>query len=158
MGADKGNEFWKLRSKHGRDKIFATPEIMLEACMEYFEYQSKQTWNKVDYKGKEAVRVEIPTSSPFGLASLCIFLGVNTKYFTEFESNIKDNKDKESKDFSEVITHVRDIIYQQKFEGAVVGAYNANIIARDLGLTDKQEIKTDQPTEIKVTVVKGKKK
>lgn len=133
MGAPTGNQFWKLRAKHGRDKIFETPEIMLEACYEYFEYQSEQSWNKIDYRGKDADRVEIPTSSPFTLTGLCIFLGVNTKYFTEFEKSC-------SKDFSEVITHVRDIIYNQKFEGAATGAYNSNIIARDLGLIDKKEL------------------
>ena len=29
----------------------------------------------------------------------------------------------------------------QKFTGATVGLFNSNIIARDLGLTDKQEVK-----------------
>lgn len=28
MGAPKGNQFWKLRSKHGRDKLFSSPEIL----------------------------------------------------------------------------------------------------------------------------------
>ena len=136
MAAPKGNEFWKLRSKHGRDKIFETPEIMLEACYEYFDYQSKQTWNRIDYKGKDNTEVSIPTSSPFTLTGLCIFLDVNTVYFTQFEKDC-------SKDFSKVITHVKDIIYKQKFEGATVGTYNANIIARDLGLVDKKELEID---------------
>lgn len=140
MSAPKNNQFWKLRSKHGRDKIFSTPEAMLEAANEYFEHQSKQSWVKTDYKGKDNEMVEIPTSSPFTLTGLCIYLGVNTKYFTEFEKDC-------TKDFSEVITHIREVIYTQKFEGAAVGAYNGNIIARDLGLADKQEntIKTEQP-------------
>lgn len=133
MAAPKGNEFWKKRSKHGRDKIFETPEILLEACYEYFDYQSQRTWEKTDFKGKDADEVKIPTSSPFTLSGLCVFLGVNTVYFNQFDKKC-------SKDFTKVITHVRDIIYTQKFEGAAVGAYNSNIIARELGLTDKQEI------------------
>lgn len=133
MAAPKGNEFWKLRSKHGRDKIFETPEIMLEACYEYFEHQSKQVWNKIDYKGKDVEKVEIPTPSPFSLTGLCIFLGVNTVYFNQFEKDC-------SKDFSKVIKHVREVIYTQKLEGASVGAYNANIIARELGLADKKDL------------------
>lgn len=40
----------------------------------------------------------------------------------------------------EVTTYVEEIIRTQKFEGAAVGAFNANIIARDLGLSDKKEI------------------
>ena len=143
-----GNQFWKLRSKHGRDKIFATPQIMLEACYEYFDYQSKQVWNKTDFKGKDVEKVKIPTASPFTLTGLCIFLGVNTKYFTEFESNL-DLKNKVDKDFSEVITHVREIITTQQMEGAMVGTYNANIVARKLGLSDKKE--TTHKGELNIT-------
>ncbi len=40
-------------------------------------------------------------------------------------------------EFSEVITRVEQIIYIQKFEGATVNAFNANIISRELGLADK---------------------
>ena len=38
MGAPKGNQFWKLRSKHGRDKLFTTPELLWQAACEYFEW------------------------------------------------------------------------------------------------------------------------
>ena len=37
MAAPKGNRFWEVRSKHGRDKILKTPEIMWEAAKQYFE-------------------------------------------------------------------------------------------------------------------------
>ncbi len=133
MAAPKGNKFWKLRSKHGRKKIFETPEIILQACYEYFDHQSRQVWNKIEYKGRELKRVEIPTPAPFTMTGMCLFLGVNTRYFTEFEKNC-------SVGFSDVIKHVREVIYTQKFEVAAVGVYNANIIARDLGLFDKKEV------------------
>lgn len=138
MAAPQGNQFWKLRSKHGRDKIFRTPGILLEACYEYFEYQSGQKWEKTDFKGKEVEMVKIPTASPFTLTGLCIFLGVNTKYFAQFESGL-DLRTEDGIGFSNVITHVRETIYTQKLEGAAVGAYNANIISRELGLADKKE-------------------
>jgi len=38
MVAPTGNEFWKLRTKHGRDKIFSTPEILWDAACEYFQW------------------------------------------------------------------------------------------------------------------------
>ena len=44
MAVPKGNQFWKIRSKHGRDKLFATPELMLEAAMEYFEWCDANPW------------------------------------------------------------------------------------------------------------------
>ena len=154
MAATKGNEFWKLRSKHGRNKIFATPKIMQDACNEYFEHQNKQVWNRIDFKGKDSLEVKIPTSSPFTLTGLCIFLGINSVYFAQFEKKC-------NKDFSKVIAHVRDVIYTQKFEGATVGIYNQNIIARDLGLVDKKEFEIEQklsPEEIKKELAELKEK
>lgn len=139
MAAPKGNEFWKKRSTHGRKKIFQTPEILWEACCEYFEYQSSRELVKVDFRGKDAERVKIPTTPPFTMQGLTLFLDVNMKYFDDFEKNL-DKSTEEGKDFSQVITRVKQIVFNQKFEGASVGIYNSNIIARELGLTDKKDI------------------
>jgi vacuolar-type H+-ATPase subunit D/Vma8 len=83
------------------------------------------------------------------MEGLCIFLDVNTKYFNQFEIELKDKKDKISKDFSNIITRIREVIRNQKFEGAAAGFLNANIIARDLGLKDSTEI--DHTGNINVT-------
>lgn len=138
--APKGNEFWKLRSKHGRDKLFSSHDLLWKAACEYFAWCSVNPWIKIDYKGKDAEKVEIPTARPFTLYGLCLYLGVNTKYFNDF-------KKAADQDFSEVITRIEEVIKMQKFEGAMVGAFNANIVARDLGLTDKQEISLARLTE-----------
>jgi hypothetical protein len=50
---------------------------------------------------------------------------------------------RKNKDFSEVIHAIEEIIRTQKFEGAAVGAFNANIIARDLGMVDKKDVTSD---------------
>ena len=50
--APKGNQFWKLRSKHGRDKLFATPDLLWEAACEYFAYCDKHPWKVVKDKTK----------------------------------------------------------------------------------------------------------
>jgi hypothetical protein len=56
--------------------------------------------------------------------------------------SLRDYKTKpEYKDFSQVITRIEKIIFNQKFTGAASGFLNPNIIARDLGLTDKVESK-----------------
>jgi hypothetical protein len=44
------------------------------------------------------------------------------------------------KEFSDVITHIEEIIKTQKFTYAAVNMFNANIIARDLGIKDNKEI------------------
>ena len=154
MGAPKGNEFWKLRSKHGRDTIFENPAILWDAACEYFSYITNNP-----LKAEEIVKYkdyyEIATINklrPFTLTGLCIFLDVNTVYFTQFEKTLEGKNDNISKDFSKVITRIRETIYSQKFEGATSGFFNPNIIARDLGLMDKTDITTNGK-EINIPVI-----
>jgi len=140
MGAPIGNQFWKMRSKHGRDKIFTDPAVMLDACYDYFRYQSEKFHNK-----KEAVKggeftgqiIDVPTITPFSFRLMCSYLHVHSHYFNEFEKALNPKENAIDKDFSDVIIHVREIIEEQQFEGAAVGAFSTNLIARRLGMADK---------------------
>lgn len=140
MGAPKGNQFWKLASKHGRDKIFATPQLMWEAAVEYFEWCEANPLLEHDYVGKDATEVNKRKMRAFTWGGLCLYLGCNTKYFNDFRDSLKDKTDKISKEYSEVIARIDDVIYTQKFTGAAAGFLNPNIIARDLGLRDKADV------------------
>lgn len=131
MAAPEGNEFWKLRSKHGRDLIFSNPEILWEAANEYFEVTTNRKWIRTEFNGKDAIECEVPTSAPFTMTGLYTFLEITAEGWREYRKR---------KDFSEIVTRIEQIIYTQKFEGAAVGAYNSSIIARDLGLADKKEV------------------
>jgi hypothetical protein len=109
----------------------------MKAATEYFKWSDKNPWVKTDFKGANIERVEIPTARPYTLKGLCTHLGVNVGYFSDFKASLKDKTDQVSKDFSEVISYIEQIIYVQKFEGAAVGAFNANIISADIGLIKK---------------------
>lgn len=139
MGAPKGNQFWKLRSKHGRDKLFSTPKLLWESACEYFQWCDENPLKKqevVKYKDSYE-KIDLDLMRPYTLTGLCLFLNCHAGYFSEFERNLKDKEDELSKDFSLVITCIRETIYTQKFSGASVNLFNANIIAKDLGLSDK---------------------
>ncbi len=136
MAAPKKNSFWKLRSKHGRDKIFETPDDFLKVAYKYFKLCDKNPWhhNEVVKTGKDAGKIlPVPTQRPYTIEALCRFCHITHKTFLNYE------KEESYKDFLQVFTHVREIIENNQFEGATVGAYNANIIARKLGLVDKQK-------------------
>lgn len=136
MAAPINNTFWKNRSTHGRDKLFATSEDLLQAAYEYFEWCDDNPWYKVDFKGKDLEQVEIPTTRPYTLSGLCLYLGCSQNYFRQFKSSPPEN----AEDFLTVISRIEQIIETQQFEGATVGAFNANIISRKLGLVDKTAI------------------
>ncbi|HXP53156.1 MAG TPA: DNA-packaging protein [Bacteroidia bacterium] len=140
MGAPEGNQFWKLRSKHGRDILFATPELLWDAACEYFEWCDENKLMEVDFRGKDADRVNIPHMRPYTLHGLCLYLDCGTAYFRNFNPP--------NEDFKSVITRITETIYNQKFEGAAAGFLNPNIIARDLGLTEKTEVKAEVKSDM----------
>ncbi len=128
-GAPHGNQFWKARSKHGRDKIFGSTTALWEACQEYFEWVDANPLmeRKVFSTGLKA---DVPKMRAMTIGGLCIFLDIDQSTWGAW---------RKEKDFSPVVAHVDEIIRTQKFTGAAADLLNSNIIARDLGLTDKQD-------------------
>lgn len=167
MGAPKGNEYWKRRSTHGREKIFTDPEVFKQACYEYFQSVDETPLFAVEQRraaGSHIIPegatpeeraalldplIKIPRMVPYTIQGLCIFLDVNTRYFGQFETQIGEellSPNKLSKEiveeFSCTLMHVRDIIYQNKFNGTAAGFFNPAIMVRDktLGLADSKEV------------------
>lgn len=84
--------------------------------------------------GKEAGRIiKVPVGRPYTLIGFLIYIDASESFWKEF-------KKAEHKDFLPVMSTIEKIIYTQKFEGAAIGAFNANIISRELGLADKKEL------------------
>ncbi|MFO7939789.1 MAG: DNA-packaging protein [Bacteroidales bacterium] len=132
MGAPKNNQFWKLRSKHGRDKLFKTPELLWKAACEYFEWCDANPIEAQDNKGTKNVNT-VKFNRPYTLHGFALYCDASSSWYNEFKKTA-------TKDFLLVIRKIDDIIYNQKFEGATIGIFNHMIIARDLGLSDKSQV------------------
>lgn len=130
MPFESGNQFWKARAKHGRDKIFESHVVLKEACEEYFQWvEDNPLWEGKPFAYQGDVQIkEVPKMRAMTLAGLCLFLDINENTWRLY---------KDRNDFIEVTTQAEMIIYQQKFSGAAAELLNPNIIARDLGLSDK---------------------
>lgn len=138
MAAPLKNEFWKLRSKHGRDKLFKTPQLLWKAACEYFQWVTDNPLYETKgfaYQGI-VTKETFPKMRAMTLSGLCYYLHCNEAYFRTFKSQLPDGE----QDFNTVISEIEAVIFRQKFEGAAADLLNANIIARDLGLMDKQTI------------------
>lgn len=137
MGAPAGNNYWQFRNKHGRDFIYEPEELWIEA-VKYFEWISERVWNK-----KEAIKsgdmsgttMDIPTQTPMSIKGFCLFSDIDENTFSRYE------KEDGYKDFWAITIRIKNIIQSNQFEGATVGVYNPNIIARTLGLSEKVETK-----------------
>jgi len=132
MPAPKGNNFYLKRTKF-KEKLFETPKILFEAACEYFKHCDDNPWikNEPVKSGDMAGQcMQVETSRPYTLSGLCIFLGCSQDTLSNYGGA------KGYEEYFGVVKEIKEIVYTQKFEGASVGVFNANIIARDLGLSD----------------------
>ena len=141
MQFQKGNKFWLARSSHGRNPIFSDPEQLRNACYEYFEWVEENPLyeEKIFHSSGMITKDTVTKMRAMTIGGLRIFLGICEQTWVNYKNN---------PDFLGVVKEVEEIIYNQKFEGAAADLLNPNIIARELGLADKQQ------AEIKITDVK----
>lgn len=132
MSAPKGNQFWKARSSHGRTPKFASPDALWAACTEYFEWVEANPLKEAKpFAFQGAITIaEVDKMRAMTIGGLCIFLDIDRTTWAEYGKK---------QDFSTVVTRVEETIRDQKFSGAAADLLNANIIARDLGLAERQE-------------------
>jgi len=135
----KGNHIWEQRFKHGRSKKF-TPETLWKAAEEYFKMYDANPIMVLDWKGKDAKRVEMPHMRAYTWQSLELYLDMYS--LRDYKTN------PEYTEFSQVIARIERTMYSQKFEGAASGVLNANIIARDLGLREQTHMTVDDDRKI----------
>jgi len=145
---EKGNQFWKQRSKHGKDKLFASPELLWEAACEYFKWCDENPHlesKPFAYQGEISLAV-VPKMRAYTMGGLCLYLGCNEAYFRIFKGSLREN----SHDYNTIIALIEDTITEQQFSGAASDLLNANIIARKQGLAEKMN--TDiTVNEIRIT-------
>jgi hypothetical protein len=145
LPAPIGNKFWEARSSHGRAPIFASPDELWEACLEYLDWVEANPLYEAQafaYQGKVTLQ-ELPKMRAMTLAGLCIFLDIGRQTWDNYKAR---------EDFVEVTTRVDEIIRTQKFQGAAADLLNPNIIARDLGLTEKSAIDQTMTHEVGASV------
>lgn len=128
MAAPKGNDFYKL-ADWGKPPSYE-PEALWIKFGEFVTKCQDNPWYKNEaIKGGDMAGqiIGVPTSRPFTIQGFCVFAEISSQTFYNYEK---------VEAYIEITTRIRDICYSQKFEGAAVGAFNASIIARDLGLQD----------------------
>lgn len=132
MPAPVGNRFWEARSSHGRGLIFESPDVLWSSCVEYFDWVEEHPLyeSKAFHSSGQVITANLPKMRAMTIAGLCNFLDISEDCWSDYRKR---------EDFSGVVTRVEQVIRQQKFEGASADLLNANIIARDLGLAERNE-------------------
>jgi len=135
MAAPLGNRFWETRSSHGRNPIFADPEQLWDAACQYFQWVEDNPLFEMKPFAYQGVVIQepVPKMRAMTIAGMCLFLDIGRKTWDAYTDR---------EDFQPVTSKIEDVIKSQKFAGAAADLLNPNIIARDLGLIDKQEVKS----------------
>lgn len=133
----------------GKNKYIKTPEILAEHFKSYVEWVDNNPVLKEDYVGKDAERVDRRLKRPLSWVGFEVWLykeGIISDL-----SDYEENKNGSYTEFLPIIRALKKIIETDQFDGAVVGVYQQNIIARKLGLVEKRE-----ETQTVIRVVKPK--
>ena len=140
-------------TKHagGRPPKFKTPEELKEKAEGYFQYcdthpievwQRKAAAANQSAKNGSGVKSDEGTMyirRPYTLDGLGLFVGVVWKDFRSYHAN---------DEFSEVIRTLEARVRDQQVSGAVVGMYNANLVARLNGISESVQVETSIPVKL----------
>lgn len=129
------NLFVPFNAKVGRPRKFANPQALLKAFHDYLEDRKSRP-----LVSKESEYGDVGESSisktrekmknhPLSIVDFCVYLGCSRNWWNELPS-----------EFLGVKNRISDYIFSYQLKGAETGEFNANIVARELGLADKKEI------------------
>ena len=133
-------ELWEIAKGPGQPPCFSSPQEMWDRSVEYFKWCGEclileDKIFKVKSGDTDILDHEFITHKrPMTLAGLHIFLNISEQTWYNY---------KKKDEYLGITNAIDRTMYENKFSGASVGQFNANIIARDLGLADKTEIKLD---------------
>jgi DNA-packaging protein gp3 len=159
MAALKGNQIWKLRTSHGRTRIFGDPDTLWEEACLYFDWCDRNPWQRVElvkFQG-DATQHDVPLGRPYTMDGLTVYLGVAGSYFRTAKKELKDKIEAGKagpNDPALVATmeRIEQVCRDQNISGAAVGVFNANLVARLHGIADKVENHNTGDAVIRVSV------
>lgn len=132
MAAPKGNRYGVDSGNFFKPKSY-TPEEWKEVFLKYLDHRQNKVWKKNEaIKGGDLAGqiIGVPSNLPLTIESFCIFADVSLQTFYNYE------KGEKYKEYFEITARIRQVIESDQLEGSIVGAYNPNIIARKLGLSE----------------------
>lgn len=147
-----GNQFWKLRTTHGKDKIFGDPETLMGEALLYFDWCDRNPMHRVElvkYEGS-ASEVKVPLGRPYTMDGLTVYLGVTGGYFRAAKGHIKGKIEagkasETDRALLETMETIEQICREQNVSGAAVGLFKEGLIARIHGIADKVENHNTSP-------------
>lgn len=126
----------------GRPNTFNKPQEIYKYFLDYKQYNIDNPTITKHYNVKTDSTGEVEHTPPLTMKGFNVYL-----YTRDICKNIYDyvnNAQNRYTKFTSIIRVIKDEMFVQKFAGASVGEYQHNIIARETGLVDKQEMEVKE--------------
>ena len=132
MKFQPGNKLWELRAKDGKEPLYKPDELWSRA-IQYFEWISENPLMETQLFSYQGIVIEkeVPKMRAMTFQGLELFLDIAHGTWVNYKNKT---------DYLTITTRIEKVIYEQKFTGAAATLFHPNIIARDLGLRDNQDV------------------
>lgn len=120
-----------------KHKYIETPERLWQLFEEYVLHEKNSPMLKREYVGKDGIEKDTPLETPITFEGFECYL--SDKGVIEDLGKYSANTDGAYGDYVTIIARIRKNCFVHNFKGAAVGVFNANLISRKLGLTEKSE-------------------
>lgn len=123
---------WLARTSYITAKIVEDPEILYKACLEYFQWAKENPImeDRVNFAFGIATHEAVEHPRAMTVQGLSMFLGISAKTWYEWRKNRED--------LQTVIEWAESAIFEQKLAAAAAGLLDGRLLAREMGLADKQ--------------------
>lgn len=132
----------------GRPRKVATPQKLLYLFKSYVEDRKSRPLRFEEKERGMVGESDISKTKtrtkhhPLSIGDFCVYLGNCRHWWNELPD-----------DFLEVKRYIADWVFHYQLKGAETGEFNANIVARELGLAEKKQVDVGEGVTI---VVKDK--
>lgn len=135
---------WRKNKMVVSTNVFDCPQTLWELACDFFEQCDQNPLITEDFikggdKGGQKVKLEKARVYTWeGLDEYCRSRGFPS--LTDIRHDLRNHKAYTYTSFTPMLALIESIIRRQKFEGVVAGIFNAPVLIRDLGLTEKSEV------------------
>jgi len=117
-----------------KPKYIETPEKLWSLFLDYVNHEKNNPMYRRDYVGKDGMPIDTPLQVPITFEGFeCYVADLD---IIQDLGDYSNEKNESYAEYRPIITRIRKMCFVQNFKGASVNLFNANLIAKKLGLKE----------------------
>lgn len=134
--------WWARRTNIHPNQLYSDAKALAQAFSEYLEMTDQRYWEKVEAikSGIEVGSlVKIPAKVPYQLSGFLIYMGLTEPWW---EGNKRSKTAQKDEIYLGVMVLIESIVKNNQIEGAMLGFFNARLVAAMNAIGAKVEVST----------------